>query len=148
MLRRGCLWVSCIVLAVLPGVLAAQSAPPTADTFSNSGAHNQNYGSQTALVVQHGSNSYLKFNLATLPSGVSVSKATLRLYVDVVTSNGSFDVYQLNNSWNESTLTYSNAPPLGLSATGGHPVSVTSSSLNSLWSLTSRRWCRAGRTGA
>jgi len=130
MLRRGCLWVSCIVLAVLPGVLAAQSAPPTADTFSNSGAHNQNYGSQTALVVQHGSNSYLKFNLATLPSGVSVSKATLRLYVDVVTSNGSFDVYQINNTWSESTLTYNNAPALGLSATGGHPVSVTSSSLN------------------
>jgi hypothetical protein len=108
----------------------AQSAPPTGDTFSFNGHPNQNYGSQPAFVVQQGANGYLKFNLATLPTGVSVSKATLRLYVDLVSAHGQFDVYQLNNNWSESTLTYNNAPPLGSSATGGHPVSVTSSSLN------------------
>ena len=117
-------------VTILSFAAFAQSAPPVGDTFSNSAAHNQNYGTQPAFVVQQGATAYLKFNLGTLPSGVTVSKATLRLYVDAVAANGSFDVYQLNNSWNESTLTYNNAPALGTSATGGHPVSVTSPSLN------------------
>ena len=119
-----------LCITFLSCIAFAQSAPPTADTFSNSGARNQNYGAQTALVVQQGASSYLKFNLGTLPSGVTINKATLRLYVDVVDANGSFDVYRLNNSWNEGTLTYNNAPSLGTSATGGHPVSITNSSLN------------------
>ena len=88
MLRRGCLWASCVVLAILPSLLAAQSAPPTADTFSNSGARNQNYGTQAAVVVQHGSNSYLKFSLSALPAGVTINKATLRLYVDAMADPG------------------------------------------------------------
>ena len=120
--------VACVT--VLSFVAFAQSAPPVGDTFSNSAARNQNYGTQPAFVVQQGANAYLKFNLGTLPSGVTVSKATLRLYVDAISSNGSFDVYRLNNSWSESTLTYNNAPALGTSATGGHPVSITSPSLN------------------
>jgi Collagen triple helix repeat (20 copies)/Stigma-specific protein, Stig1 len=107
-----------------------QSAPPVADTFSFNGHPNQNYGSQPSFVVQQGANSYLKFSLATLPTGVSVSKATLRVYIDAVAANGQLDVYQLNNSWLENTLTYNNAPPLGSSATNHHPISVTASSLN------------------
>ena len=120
--------VACVT--VLSFVAFAQSAPPVGDTFSNSAARNQNYGTQPAFVVQQGATAYLKFNLGTLPSGVTVSKATLRLYVDAISANGSFDVYRLNNSWSESTLTYNNAPALGTSATGGHPVSITSPSLN------------------
>lgn len=124
-LLRTALSVTILSLAAF-----AQSAPPTGDTYDNSGARNQNYGSQQAFIVQQGANSYIKFSLGTLPSGVTVNKATLRLFVDTVKTNGSFDVYQINNSWNESTLTYNNAPSLGTSATGGHPVSITSSSLN------------------
>jgi hypothetical protein len=40
----------------------------------------------------------LKFNLNTLPVGASVSKATLRLFVDQVAAPGSFDVFQLNSN--------------------------------------------------
>ncbi len=65
-----------------------------------------------------------------MPSGASVSKATLRLYVNQVVTPGKFDVYQLNNGWVESALTYSNAPLRGASATGSHPVAFTASSLN------------------
>ena len=122
--------VTSLSIALPSTLVIAQSAPPAADTYSFSAEPSANFGSQPILVVQEGVHSYLRFNLATLPLGVSVSKATLRLYVDAFAANGSFDVYQLNNSWSESTLTYKNEPSLGASATGGHPVAVTASSVN------------------
>ncbi len=117
-------------LCLLSSLCAAQSAPAVADTFSNSAQATKNYGAQGSLAVQLGSVSFLKFNLATLPVGVPVNKATLRLYVDAVTTGGKFDVYQLNNSWSESALTYNNAPVLGLSATGNNGITISASSLN------------------
>lgn len=122
-----------VSLFLLATTAFAQSSPPTADVLTYSSNPNTNYGSYTALFVQKGtvtSRSYLKFNLGTLPTGVGVSKATLRLYVNQVVTPGSFDVYQLNTSWNESAVTYHNGPALGTSATGNHPVAFTSSSLN------------------
>ena len=119
------------LLALLLVLPTFAQAPPSADTFVSSGTPTTNYGSSIILVVQSGGTTYLKFNLSTLPAGATVSKATLRLYVDWVIKSGSFDVYQLNNTWSESTLTYNTPPPvLGASATGGHPISITSASLN------------------
>lgn len=111
--------------------LFGQTEPPSADTFVSSLTPKANYGSSIILVVQQGANSYLQFNLSALPVGAHVSKATLRLFVDGVLKSGSFDVYQLNAPWSENTLTYNTPPPvLGLSATGGNPVSVTSATMN------------------
>jgi len=125
-MKRTCIGLAAVLLLLSSAVLA-QSAPPSADTYSSS-AHNTtgtNYGSAILLVVQTGgNNAYLQFNLKTVPTGSTVNKATLRLFVDALVANGSFDVYQLNKSWSESTLTFSNAPALGASATGGHPVAV------------------------
>jgi hypothetical protein len=53
----------------------------------------------------------------------------LRLFVDTVAAGGSFDVYQVNGPWTESTINFYNAPPLGPSATGGHSIAVTSAQL-------------------
>jgi Collagen triple helix repeat (20 copies) len=120
--------IGLIALTCLP--LFAQ-APPSADTFVSSAFSKTNFGSVGAMNVGPGSTSYVQFNLSGIPSGATVTKATLRLYVDLVISNGTFDVYQVNKSWSEGALTYNNQPlPLGVSATGGHPVSVTSSSFN------------------
>ncbi len=116
-----------LFLWVAPLVLFAQ-APPAADTFSFSAQPNKNFGSQPLLVVQKGATSYLRFNLGGLPANASVTKAVLRLYVDAVTQGGSFDAYEINTAWSEGALTASNAPPLGTSATGGHPATVAGSS--------------------
>jgi trimeric autotransporter adhesin len=123
----------CFFVCLFSALAYSQATPPSGDTMSYSGSPTENYGSYTSLFVQTGSvisNSYIQFNLATVPTGSTVTKATLRLFVNTVTTAGSFDVYQLNNSWTESTLTYDNAPPLGQSATGGNPTAFTSSSLN------------------
>ena len=93
-------------------------APPSQDTFISAAKSTLNYGSNASLVVQsgNGGNTLLQFNLASLPTGVSASQvnnAKLRLFVSGFTTAGNFDVYLLNGSWSESTVTYSTAPPLG-----------------------------------
>jgi hypothetical protein len=122
--------LSVVVFAAMSLPLLAQ-APPSADTFVSSSTAKTNYGSSIALVVGSGTTSYVRFNLAGIPAGSSISKATLRLYVDAVAKNGTFDVYQLNSSWAENTLTYNTPPPpLGTSVTNGTGVSITTASWN------------------
>ena len=105
-----------LVVVFLLSLTGLAQAPPTADAYTYSTAPTTNYGADPSLFVQKGSAtsaSYLRFDLSTLPSGASVSKATLRLFVNQVVTPGKFDVYRLNHGWVESALTYSNAPPPG-----------------------------------
>ena len=119
-----------LALALPSAAILAQS-PPSADTFSFLSTPNKNYGNWPVLVVQQGATSYLQFDLSAFPAGVTVNKATLRLYVDSVDDKGgAFDVYQLNTSWNEKSLTSITAPALGPSATGGQPITVSQASAN------------------
>jgi hypothetical protein len=108
----------------------AQSAPPSADTYAEGSAPTRNFGDQPLLAVSHATDSYIRFDLSGVPSGATVTKATLRLFVNAVVTKGQFDVYELGNNWSESTLNYNNAPVPGASATDGHPVAITSTSLN------------------
>ena len=120
-----------LIFCMLFSLSLFAQAPPSADTFVSSSTPKTNYGPGITLVVGSGSTSYLQFNLSGIPAGATVSKATLRLYVDAVVKGGSFDVYQVNNNWGENTLTYSTpAPLLGASVTGGHPISISSASWN------------------
>jgi hypothetical protein len=124
---------SFFVLLLLTLCTSAQQSPSSADTFVSSGTPTANYGAYIIDVVGPGTSTYLKFNLSGIPSGAAVSKATLRLYVDAVVKGGQFDVYSLPStpSWSENTLTYNSPPPAkGVSATGGHPITVSVSSLN------------------
>jgi hypothetical protein len=119
-----------IVLSVLLSLSLLAQAPTSADTFTTSSSPRTNYGGWPLIAVQQGSNGYIQFNLAHLPANASVTKATLRLFVDAVSHSGSFDVYQLNNAWSEGSLNYNNAPALGSSATGGNAIAITGSSVN------------------
>jgi hypothetical protein len=120
-----------LLLGLLSLAVSAQ-APPSADTFVSSTTPKTNYGTSPILIVQPGATTFIKFDLSALPAGASVSKATLRLYVDAFAKAGSFDVYSVNSTWAESTLTYNTPPPpLGTSATGNSPIAISSSRLNS-----------------
>jgi hypothetical protein len=121
--------VTLMTLACTASAASAQ-APPSADTFVSSNAPAKNFGSQPLLAVQSGTSSYIRFNLAGLPSGAKVSTATVRLFVDAVSQAGSFDVYEIDQPWTENSLTFNTAPSPGVSATGGKPVTVSKSSLN------------------
>ncbi len=119
-----------VAAAVLSTHSDAQSAPPVANTYTQEMHPVTVYGSGAAinyLTLQTGVNNgnvYIQFGLAGVPANASVQKATLQLYVNQVLSPGSFDVYELDSPWTQNTLTFSNAPPLGASATGNHLVAV------------------------
>ena len=87
---------------------------PVADSYvyqTNSGT---NYGSNTALRVDGSpvTRSYLRFNLTGL-NGQPVTSAKLRIYANSASTSG-FNVNGLSdNSWQESAITYSNAPAPG-----------------------------------
>jgi hypothetical protein len=125
-MNRACLCLSAVLLLSVAAL--AQSAPPAGDTYTYSALPTQNNGSQVLLAVQSGSNTYIQFNLGTLPTGATVSKATLRLFVDAVVKNGSFNVYPVTSSWTEATLTWNTAPKLGAQVAG--PISVTTASMD------------------
>ncbi len=110
--------------------IIGQEAPPSADTFAYNVTPKSNYGAWPQLAVTQGSTAFLQFNLAGLPANATVSKATLRLYVDAVTGTGSFDIFEINTPWSETALNFTNAPAPGPSATGSKPTTVTKTSLN------------------
>src|ERR1700730_4487105 len=124
-----CLAVFAAAFLLLPWNAAAQSAPVTDDTFAQPNTPAEKEGADPFLTVRGpGSDTYLRFDLSVLPTGVtsaSVSKATLRLFVSGVTTPGNFDVFLVNGTWNEKTLTFNNAPPHSTLVTGG--VSVAGS---------------------
>jgi collagen triple helix repeat protein len=123
-LRMLCLWL-CLVVA---RIVSAQ-IPATDDSYTASSSPNSNFGSQSALdIVGPGVNSYIRFDLTALPSGLSssnVSKATMRLNINGVTASGKFDVYLVTSSWSEGTITYNNAPALGAKVASGIMVSAS-----------------------
>jgi hypothetical protein len=126
-----------VVLAVLAISLVSVSTLAqvviTDDANTSSLFPKKNFGSSIALVVCSGSNTYLQFSLANLGSGITgsnVSKATLVLYADFVLTAGTMDVYQVNGSWSEGSITYNNAPALGTKLFSA--VSVTKAGFLSL----------------
>jgi hypothetical protein len=121
-------------LAVLPMILMGWNAAdaqitPLADSYTNSADPTTNYGAGTLLSVDGASiASYIQFPLSSIPSGATISAATLKLYVNTVTTAGSFNVDYINGSWSETTLTYSAAPALG--GTIASNVAITAADKN------------------
>lgn len=113
---------------LLPSLSLAVNARISDDAYTFSSQPTSNYGTAHDLIVKSGSNSYLIFDPSTLPSGTTgndIAKATLKLWVNTVTTGGSFDVVRVSSSWSESSITYNNAPTLGSTQSSG--ISVTSS---------------------
>ena len=110
--------------AALTVPVNAQQAPPMADAFALSARPNANYGNSAFLAVSAGATSFMQFNLSTIPASATVSKATLRLYVNAVAGAGSFDIYEVDTPWAENPLNFTNTPATGLPVTGSRPVSI------------------------
>ena len=122
-----------MLLLALLSALAQAQVVVTDDANTSSLSPTKNFGGSIALIVCSGSNTYIKFSLAGLGSGVTasnVSKATLILYTDFVLNPGTMDVYQVNGSWSEGKITYNNAPALGTKLWSA--VSVTNTGYLSL----------------
>jgi|GEM_PF-2114998 len=84
---------------------------PVEDAYVASGSPTSNYGSATTLQVDNSPIKHflIRFNVSGL-NGKQVSSAKLRLYnVDAASKGGDFSAVN-DNSWQEETLTWNNAP--------------------------------------
>ena len=98
-----------------PAMSSTLSFDVAADTYVNAGKPTSNYGSATVWRVDGSPDmhAYLQFIVQGLGS-YQVQKA----YLQVFANNGSkigIDVMAVaDNTWNENTITYATAPPLGV----------------------------------
>ena len=121
--------VSLLGLLVFLWSAADAQITPSADSYTNTVDPTTNYGAKTLLDVDGASQiTYIQFNLASIPTTASISQATLKLYVNGVTTAGSFNVDYVNGAWLESTIDSSNAPPLGTTIVSN--VNVTTAEKN------------------
>jgi hypothetical protein len=98
---------------------------PSADAYTNTADPTTNYGANVLLDVDGATQiTYIHFNLASIPPGASISQATLKLYVNAVTTAGSFNVDYVNGTWEESTITSKLAPALGAAIVSSVPITT------------------------
>jgi len=90
-IHRGCLRTLSLLSLPLLALPVFAQAPPSADTFVTSTFSKTNFGSSISLVVQPGATTLVQFNLSGIPASATVTKASLRLYVDAVAASGKFD---------------------------------------------------------
>jgi len=105
--------------------LAQAQITPSQDAYTNSAVPKANYGANGLLYVSDASEvTYIQFNLPSIPSGATVSQATLKLFVNGVGTAGSFNVDFVNGSWTESTISYALSPALGASIVSSLPTTT------------------------
>ena len=116
---------SLLSLILLACTAAFGQITPLGDTYTNSSDPTTNYGAQKALNVDAAKEiTYIQFNLSSVPTGASISQATLKLYVNTVSTAGAFELYAVNGAWTESALTYSIAPALGTVIDSDVPITT------------------------
>lgn len=91
------------------------TAKATADTYVRENAPSNNSGATVDLVVRAGvgtnHRSLVTFTLPAIPSGCSLSSATLQVYATVSASGRTIQAFQVNRSWTETDVTWNNQPP-------------------------------------
>ena len=121
--------ISLLGLFVFLWSTAYAQITPIGDSYANTATPTTNFGAAALLDVNGAKQiTYIQFNLASMPSTASVSQATLKLYVNTVTTAGSFNVDFVNAVWSEGTIDSSNAPPLGAAIASN--VNVTAADKN------------------
>jgi Chaperone of endosialidase len=87
---------------------------PSQDAYTNSASPTTNFGANTLLDVEGATQTtYIQFNMGSIPSGANISQATLKLYVNSVTTAGSMNVDYVEGTWAEGTITSGLVPALG-----------------------------------
>ena len=118
-LKLPVVFIQCAVV-LLAALMSHAQITPAQDAYTNSATPTTNFGTATTLGVANTStsiqNAYIQFDLSSIPTGYTgsnVAKATLKLYVNAVTTAGSFNVDFVNGNWSGKTITYNLAPALG-----------------------------------
>src|SRR5271156_3642004 len=120
--------VAVLLLSAVCSLTSAHAQlTPSADAYTNSADPTTNYGAGVQLDVESTQTTYIQFNLSSIPAGYTsadVTQATLKLYVNAVTTAGSFNVDYVNGAWVESTITHTLAPALGTTIVASVPLTT------------------------
>jgi hypothetical protein len=100
----------------------AISLSASEDAWIDQGSPSSNMGTDSILKVMSKSNSNMRalllFNLPTAPQGCVIQSGTLRLYAASYKSSRTLQALQVNGSWTENGVTWSNQPAtIGAAAT-------------------------------
>jgi hypothetical protein len=124
------LLVQSSLILILLTALAVGTFGQTAlvsDAHTSASSANGNFGTNPHLNVSADNTAYVKFEIArTLPAGTKgddVGRATVKFFLNKVTTAGKLDVYPIMGDWDEKTITANNAPPIG-------PLSSTTTQIN------------------
>jgi hypothetical protein len=118
---------SLVLLAWAMATAAYAQITPLGDAYTNTATPTKNFGAATVLDVESSQTTYIQFNLSSIPSGYTsadITQATLKLYVNAVATEGSFNVDYVNGTWTESTIDASNAPALGTTIAASVPLTT------------------------
>ncbi|MCA9034040.1 MAG: DUF2341 domain-containing protein, partial [Planctomycetaceae bacterium] len=80
---------------------------PAGDTYIDKSNAAANYGASTSLMVDHSggsigdTRSLLQFDLSGIPTGATITGATLKLNATSITGTFNVDVYELTQAWSE-----------------------------------------------
>jgi large repetitive protein len=112
------------------------TASASIDSWVDQASANSNFGNDQILKVKRengkANRALVRFNLPAVPSGCSVTGATLRLYAASATTNRTLQALRLNASWAENTVRWNNQPN-----TTGAAATTTSVSGWNQWTVTS-----------
>jgi hypothetical protein len=107
------LYAALLIAGLSPLVAQAVVLPILIDTHLAA----TNAGASVAININPGNKGLLKFNLSTLPAGISssdIAKATLVFYVKTLPTAGRLQVSPVTKAWSEYSVTTSTAPLEGL----------------------------------
>jgi chitodextrinase len=109
----------------IPNTASSQTVLPAADSYVNAASPTSNYGSATTLRVDLSPivNSYVRFIVLGL-GGKTITRARLLVYATSPSNTGLTVQSVADNTWDEKTINYNNAPALGTSL-GISPVFTT-----------------------
>jgi chitodextrinase len=102
------------VSVTTPSMSSSLSYTVGADTYVNAGSPTSNYGSATVWRVDGSPDlhAYLQFIVQGL-GGYQVQQAYLQVFANSRSSKGIDVLAVADSTWNENTVTYDTAPPLG-----------------------------------
>jgi hypothetical protein len=116
------------VFILLAATLADAQLTPSDDAYVNSAAPTTNYGAATTLNLQSAADTtFIRFDLTAVPSGYtgsSIAKATLKLYMNSVTTAGSLNVDYVTGTWAENKITYNMQPTIGTTIAASVPLAT------------------------
>jgi hypothetical protein len=103
---------------------------PVADTRVNTAVPTSNYGASPSLQADASPVvfSYVRFNVQGVGAGEMVTSATLRFYANTGLNSGLSIRSVADNTWDETTMTYNNAPAYGSTLFALSPASFSAGS--------------------